>query len=88
MSEFASEQLRCDASASLSCVWGLDFQFDQTSDGKVLKLLNIVDEHTREELGGLVEVASTRTAPSPRWKTSLQRENKRLSSFAATTGPS
>jgi len=36
-------------------VWGLDFQFDQTSDGKVLKLLNIVDEHTREELGGLVE---------------------------------
>jgi transposase InsO family protein len=36
-------------------VWGLDFQFDQTSDGKVLKLLHIVDEHSREELGGLVE---------------------------------
>jgi transposase InsO family protein len=36
-------------------VWGLDFQFDQTSDGKILKLLNIVDEHSREELGGLVE---------------------------------
>jgi putative transposase len=36
-------------------VWALDFQFDQTSDGKILKLLNIVDEHTREELGGLVE---------------------------------
>lgn len=36
-------------------VWALDFQFDQTSDGKILKLLHIVDEHTREELGGLVE---------------------------------
>jgi putative transposase len=36
-------------------VWALDFQFDQTSDGKILKLLDIVDEHTREELGGLVE---------------------------------
>jgi transposase InsO family protein len=36
-------------------VWALDFQFEQTSDGKILKLLNIVDEHTREELGGLVE---------------------------------
>jgi len=36
-------------------VWALDFQFDQTSDGKILKVLNIVDEHTREELGGLVE---------------------------------
>ena len=36
-------------------VWALDFQFDQTSDGKILKLLNIVDEHSREELGGLVE---------------------------------
>ncbi|CAN5657517.1 hypothetical protein BH18ACT15_BH18ACT15_05480 [soil metagenome] len=36
-------------------VWALDFQFDQTSDGRSLKLLNIVDEHTREEIGGLVE---------------------------------
>ncbi len=36
-------------------VWGLDFQFDQTADGRILKLLNIVDEHSREELGGLVE---------------------------------
>ena len=31
-------------------VWALDFQFDQTADGWVLKLLNIVDEHTREAL--------------------------------------
>jgi putative transposase len=31
-------------------VWALDFQFDQTSDGRLLKLLNVVDEHTREAL--------------------------------------
>ena len=31
-------------------VWALDFQFDQTADGRVLKLLNIVDEYTREAL--------------------------------------
>ena len=32
-------------------VWALDFQFDQTADGRVLTLLNIVDEHTQEALG-------------------------------------
>jgi putative transposase len=31
-------------------VWALDYQFDQTTDGRILKLLNIVDEHTREAL--------------------------------------
>ncbi len=31
-------------------VWAFDFQFDQTSDGRVLKLLNVVDEFTREAL--------------------------------------
>ena len=31
-------------------VWALDFQFDETADGRVLKLLNVVDEHTREAL--------------------------------------
>jgi putative transposase len=31
-------------------VWALDYQFDQTQDGRRLKLLNIVDEHTREAL--------------------------------------
>jgi transposase len=29
-------------------VWALDYQFDQTADGRTLKLLNVVDEHTRE----------------------------------------
>jgi len=31
-------------------VWALDFQFDATTDGRQLKLLNIVDEFTREAL--------------------------------------
>ena len=35
-------------------VWAFDFQFDQTVDGRVLKLLNVVDEFTREALAMLV----------------------------------
>ena len=59
-------------------VWALDYQFDQTTDGRILKLLNVVDEHTREALTITVErridadatvavldrlVAERRTAP-------------------------
>jgi putative transposase len=36
-------------------VWALDFQFDATTDGRALKLLHVVDEHTREALA--IEVA-------------------------------
>ena len=36
-------------------VWALDYQFDQTQDGRRLKLLNVVDEHTREALTITVE---------------------------------
>ena len=28
-------------------VWALDFQFDQTTDGRMLKLLNVIDEYTQ-----------------------------------------
>jgi putative transposase len=31
-------------------VWALDFQFDETADARRLKLLNVVDEYTREAL--------------------------------------
>jgi putative transposase len=31
-------------------VWALDYQFDQTTEARTLKLLNIVDEHPREAL--------------------------------------
>lgn len=36
-------------------VWAIDFQFDQTANGRILKLLNVVDEYTREALQILVE---------------------------------
>jgi putative transposase len=36
-------------------VWALDYDFDQTTDGRILKLLNVVDEHTREALAIAVE---------------------------------
>ncbi len=29
-------------------VWAMDFQFDQTSDGRLLKCLNVIDEFSRE----------------------------------------
>jgi putative transposase len=41
-------------------VWALDFQFDETADRRRLKLLNIVDEHTREALA--MRVGRTCTA--------------------------
>jgi putative transposase len=40
-------------------VWSLDFQFDQTRDGRTLKLLNMVDEFTRECLAIEVERSIT-----------------------------
>jgi putative transposase len=35
-------------------VWAVDFQFDSTTDGRPVKIVSIVDERTREALGGLV----------------------------------
>lgn len=36
-------------------IWAMDFQFDATADGKTLKMLNVVDEFTREALAIEVE---------------------------------
>ena len=36
-------------------VWALDFQFDTTADGRTLKLLNVIDEYTRESPAILVD---------------------------------
>ena len=40
-------------------VWAVDFQFDSTTDGRPIKIVSIVDEHTRECLGGMVERSIT-----------------------------
>ena len=37
----------------------MDFQFDATTDGRPIKIVSIVDEHTRECLGGLVDRSIT-----------------------------
>jgi len=42
-----AERLRAEAPDH---VWALDFQFDQTADGRIVKLLHVVDEFTREAL--------------------------------------
>ena len=36
-------------------VWALDYQFDVTSLGRTIKILHIVDEHTRESLADVVD---------------------------------
>jgi putative transposase len=41
-------------------VWAIDFQFDETANGRRVKLANIVDEHTREALA--MRVGRTCTA--------------------------
>ena len=46
-SAVAPDRLRAQAPDH---VWALDFQFDQTADGRILKLLHVVDEFTREAL--------------------------------------
>jgi Integrase core domain len=40
-------------------VWAVDFQFDVTTDGRPIKIVSIVDEHTRECVGGMVEGSIT-----------------------------
>ncbi len=43
-------------------VWAVDFQFDATTDGRPIKIVSIIDEHTRECLGGLVARSATSEA--------------------------
>ena len=40
-------------------VWAVDFQFDVTTDGRPIKIVSVIDEHTRECLGGMVERSIT-----------------------------
>jgi len=38
-----------------NALWAMDFQFDHTIDGRQVKMLNVIDEHTREALAIRVE---------------------------------
>ena len=43
-------------------VWAVDFQFDATTDGRPIKLVSIIDEHTRECLTNLLDRSVTADA--------------------------
>ena len=45
---------RCHRSVP-NALWALDFQFDATIDGHQVKLLNVIDEFTRECLAIVVD---------------------------------
>jgi putative transposase len=36
-------------------IWAMDFQFDTTADGRTVKMLNVIDEFTREALAIVVD---------------------------------
>ena len=40
-------------------LWALDYPYEQTADGRMLRLLNIVDEFTRQALAMLVDRSIT-----------------------------
>lgn len=45
--------------AAPNLVWAVDFQFDADETGRAIKIFSIVDEHTRECIGGLVDHSIT-----------------------------
>lgn len=47
------------AACAPTVVWAVDFQFDVDEKGKTIKICSIVDEHTREYGGSLVERSIT-----------------------------
>ena len=68
-------------------VWAVDFQFDATTDGRPIKIVSIIDEHTRECLGGMVERSITgETSPpnSTAWPPNAAPFRR---CFGATTDP-
>jgi hypothetical protein len=80
----------------------MDFQFDQTADGRMLKLLNVIDEYTRECLAIVVErsidadgvvacledLAAVRGAPAyVRFDMGPSSSPTRWPTGAASTGP-
>lgn len=49
---------------SANAMWAVNFQFDSTTDERPIKIGSIVDEHTRECLGGLLERSITAEVPA------------------------
>ena len=53
------------AAVAPNLVWAVDFQFDADERGCPIKICSIVDEHTRECIGGLVERSITADRLTP-----------------------
>ena len=68
-------------------VWAIDFQFDQAINGRRVKLLNIVDDFTREALAMHAARASPQTTPSA-CSIGSAASAARPGTCAATTAPS
>ncbi|GFZ99112.1 hypothetical protein GCM10011359_30180 [Nesterenkonia alkaliphila] len=47
------------AATAANMGWAVGFQFDADEQGRAIKIASIVDEHTRECLGGLVQRSIT-----------------------------
>lgn len=58
-------------------VWALDFQHDETADGRQLRLLNVVDEFTREVLAIEVDRSLTADRTVEVLERLIQARNKR-----------
>ncbi|WP_341579584.1 IS3 family transposase [Microbacterium schleiferi] len=54
-----SSTIDAPAAVAPNLVWAVDFQFDADEQGRAIKICSIVDEHTRECIGGLVERSIT-----------------------------
>lgn len=54
-----SSTVNAPAATEANMVWAVDFQFDADEQGRAIKICSIVDEHTRECIGGLVERSIT-----------------------------
>jgi hypothetical protein len=59
--------VRHDATTFPAGAWAADFQFDSTTDRRLVKVVPVVDELARECLGGLVARSITSGASSPSW---------------------
>lgn len=54
-----SSTVDAPAAVAPNVVWAVDFQFDADERGRPIKICSIIDEHTRECIGGLVERSIT-----------------------------
>lgn len=56
---FGASTVDTPAAIAPGVVWAVDFQFDSDERGPPIKICSIVDEHTRECIGGLTEHSIT-----------------------------